>query len=92
MNIHEYQAYELFRSYGIPVPYGELAHDAETARSITEKLGGKSVIKAQIHSGGRGKAGGVKLAKDPEERLNSSHHFESRMPPHRFSAHHKPDR
>ena len=67
MNIHEYQACELFRSYGIPVPYGELAHDAETARSITEKLGGKSVIKAQIHSGGRGKAGGVKLAKDPEE-------------------------
>jgi succinyl-CoA synthetase beta subunit len=67
MNIHEYQACELFRSYGIPVPRGGLALDGKTAYSITEGFGGRSVVKAQIHSGGRGKAGGVKLAASPEE-------------------------
>ena len=67
MNIHEYQASNLFREYGIPVPEGYLAETPEEAREASKMLGGRCVIKAQIHSGGRGKAGGVKLASDPDE-------------------------
>jgi len=67
MNIHEYQAKERFRAAGIPVPPGEVARTPEEAESLARKLGGKVVIKAQVHSGGRGKAGGVKLAGTPEE-------------------------
>ncbi len=67
MNIHEYQAKERFRAAGIPVPPGEVATTAEEAESIARKFGGTVVVKAQVHSGGRGKAGGVKLAKTPEE-------------------------
>ncbi len=68
MNIHEYQAKELFRKYGIPVGAGEVAHNTEEAIEITKKLGGTIwVVKAQIHAGGRGKAGGVKLCKSKEE-------------------------
>jgi succinyl-CoA synthetase beta subunit len=62
MNIHEYQAKEVFRKAGIPVPPGEVAETPEAAGEIAERLGGKVVVKAQVHSGGRGKAGGVKLA------------------------------
>ncbi|MEK7696987.1 MAG: ATP-grasp domain-containing protein, partial [Pseudomonadota bacterium] len=68
MNIHEYQAKELLRKYGVPVPPGSLAHSVEQAVAAAEELGGgRFVIKAQIHAGGRGKAGGVKIAHSLEE-------------------------
>ena len=67
MDIHEYQAKELLRSAGVPVPPGEVAETADEAEAIARKLGGRVVVKAQVHSGGRGKAGGVKLASTPEE-------------------------
>ena len=62
MNLHEYQARELFRAHGIPVPQGEVATSAAEAQAIAARVGGRVVIKAQVHAGGRGKAGGVKLA------------------------------
>ena len=62
MNLHEYQAKEIFTRYGIPVPQGALASSPEQARAAAKQLGGdKFVVKAQVHAGGRGKAGGVKL-------------------------------
>lgn len=67
MNLHEYQAKELFRAAGIPVPPGEVAETPEEAQRIARRLGGPVVVKAQVHTGGRGKAGGVKLARTPEE-------------------------
>jgi len=67
MNIHEFQAKEIFRKAGIPVPPGEVAQTPEEAEAIAGKLGTRVVVKAQVHSGGRGKAGGVKLASTPEE-------------------------
>lgn len=67
MKIHEYQAKELFRQFRVPVPDGVLATTVEAAVSGGEKLGLPVVVKAQIHAGGRGKGGGVKLAKTPEE-------------------------
>ncbi len=67
MNIHEYQAKEVFRAAGIPVPPGEVARTPDEAEEIARRYGGMVVVKAQVHSGGRGKAGGVKLAKDPAE-------------------------
>jgi len=68
MNLHEYQARELLRRAGIPVPPGEVATTPAAAKAVAERLGnGKVVIKAQVHAGGRGKAGGVKLADTPEQ-------------------------
>ena len=67
MNIHEYQAKEIFRNAGIPIPPGEVATTPDEAEAIARKFGGTVVVKAQVHAGGRGKAGGVKLAKTPEE-------------------------
>ncbi len=67
MNLHEYQAREILRRYGIPVPDGDVATTPDEARAIAQRLGGRVVVKAQVHAGGRGKAGGVKLAKDPTE-------------------------
>lgn len=67
MNLHEYQARDLLRRQGIPVPPGEVATTPAEARTIAERFGGKVVIKAQVHAGGRGKAGGVKLAKTTAE-------------------------
>jgi succinyl-CoA synthetase beta subunit len=67
MDIHEYQAKERFRAAGIPVPPGEIATTADEAEAIASKYGGMVVVKAQVHSGGRGKAGGVKLAKSAAE-------------------------
>ena len=65
MNLHEYQAKDVFRGYGIPVPAGAVVESAEEAVAAAEKLGGSVwVVKAQVHAGGRGKAGGVKLARD----------------------------
>ncbi len=67
MNIHEYQAKEILRAHGIPVPPGEIATTPKEAVSIAEQYGGTVVVKAQVHSGGRGKAGGVKLATTADE-------------------------
>ena len=67
MNLHEYQAKELFARYGLPVLPGQVAESAEEARDIAASIGGTVVIKAQVQVGGRGKAGGVKLAHDPDE-------------------------
>jgi len=68
MNIHEYQAKEIFRKYGVPTPRGGVAFSGPEARKVAEELGGNLwVVKAQIHAGGRGKAGGVKLAKSLDE-------------------------
>src|SRR5690349_25113829 len=65
MNLHEYQSKEVFREYGIPVPAGKSAKSAEEAVAAAQSLGGNLwVVKAQVHAGGRGKAGGVKLARD----------------------------
>ncbi len=68
MNIHEYQAKSLFALNGVPAPEGYLAHNATEAEFAMRRLGVKvAVVKAQVHAGGRGKAGGVKLVKSPEE-------------------------
>jgi succinyl-CoA synthetase beta subunit len=67
MNIHEYQAKEILKRYGVPVPRGKVASTPEEAKAAAAELGGRCVVKAQIHAGGRGKGGGVKLAKSPEE-------------------------
>ena len=67
MKIHEYQAKEILARYGVRIPRGEVAYSKEEAREIAHRLGGPVVVKAQIHAGGRGKGGGVKLAKTPEE-------------------------
>src|SRR5207245_4952579 len=68
MKIHEYQAKEIFRRFGVPTPRGEMVTSAEEARKVAQKLGVPVVVvKAQIHAGGRGKGGGVKLARSPEE-------------------------
>lgn len=68
MNIHEYQAKQLFTVYGVPVPKGDIAECAANAAKVAEQLGGDAwVVKAQIHAGARGKAGGVKLARDARE-------------------------
>lgn len=68
MNLHEYQAKELLAKYGLPVQQGVLATNGEEAAAAFDKLGGKfAVIKAQVHAGGRGKAGGVKVVKSREE-------------------------
>jgi succinyl-CoA synthetase beta subunit len=65
VKIHEYQAKALLREFGVPVPAGEVAETPTQARAIAQKLGGRIVVKAQVHAGGRGKAGGIKLAEGP---------------------------
>ncbi|MBT2529571.1 ADP-forming succinate--CoA ligase subunit beta [Streptomyces flavidovirens] len=67
MDLFEYQARDLFAKHGVPVLAGEVIETPEAAREATERLGGKSVVKAQVKVGGRGKAGGVKLAATPDE-------------------------
>ena len=67
MKVHEYQAKSILARYGVPVPRGEVTDNPDEARQIAKRLGGRSVVKAQIHAGGRGKGGGVSLAKDPDE-------------------------
>lgn len=67
MNIHEYQAKNILRAYGVPIPPGDVATTPEEAEAIARRIGRTVVVKAQVHAGGRGKAGGVKLAKTPEE-------------------------
>ena len=68
MKIHEYQAKELFAKYNVPIPRGAVAFDVEAAKTVAQDLGGfPVVVKAQIHAGGRGKGGGVKLAQSLDE-------------------------
>src|SRR5690349_4134685 len=67
MKLHEYQSKMVFAKYGIPIPKGRVAATAEEAKHIAEELGGRVVIKSQVLVGGRGKAGGVKVARDPRE-------------------------
>ena len=68
MNVHEYQAKELLRKYGVPVPAGVLATTPAEAEQAARALKSEIVVvKAQVHAGGRGKAGGVKIAKSPSE-------------------------
>ncbi len=67
MKIHEYQAKEILRRYGVATPRGRVTDDPAEARRIAEEMGGKAVVKAQIHAGGRGKGGGVKVGKSPDE-------------------------
>jgi succinyl-CoA synthetase beta subunit len=67
VNIHEYQAKDILRAEGVPIPPGEVATTPDQVEAIAKKIGGMVVVKAQVHTGGRGKAGGVKLAKTPAE-------------------------
>src|SRR6188768_339852 len=68
MKIHEYQAKGILAKYGVPVPQGEVIFNASDAAAVAERLGGGTVVvKAQIHAGGRGKGGGVKVVKSPDE-------------------------
>lgn len=67
MNLHEYQAKRLFAEHGVPIPNGEVANTPTSVREIARELGGRVVVKAQVHIGGRGKAGGVKLANNPDD-------------------------
>lgn len=75
MNLHEYQAKRRFAEFGIPVPLGEVANTSDEAYEIAKKLGGVTVVKAQVFTGGRGKAGGVKVAKTPEEARTYAHNI-----------------
>ncbi len=67
MNLHEYQAKRLFAEHGVPIPNGDIATTPVEAREIARELGGKVVVKSQVLIGGRGKAGGIKLANNPDE-------------------------
>jgi succinyl-CoA synthetase beta subunit len=67
MKIHEYQAKQIMTEFGVPVPRGRVARSPQEARQVAEELGGPVVVKAQIHAGGRGKGGGIKLASTPQE-------------------------
>jgi len=67
LKLHEYQAKRIFAKYGVPIPEGDVATTPEEARAIAERIGGPVVVKAQVLVGGRGKAGGVKLARTPAE-------------------------
>jgi len=67
MKIHEYQAKALLARYGVPVPRGEVVHTVPDAELAAQRLGGTVVVKAQIHAGGRGKGGGVKVVKSPDQ-------------------------
>jgi succinyl-CoA synthetase beta subunit len=67
MKIHEYQAKAILAKYGVPVPKGGVADSPEAAKKLAEDMGGKAVVKAQVHAGGRGKAGGVKLVSSADE-------------------------
>ncbi|MBV9026372.1 MAG: ADP-forming succinate--CoA ligase subunit beta [Streptomycetaceae bacterium] len=72
MDLFEYQARDLFAKHGVPVLNGEVIDTPEAAREVTERLGGRVVVKAQVKTGGRGKAGGVKLAGSPEEAVEKA--------------------
>ena len=86
MKLHEYQAKALMAQYGVPIPRGQIASTPSDAQRITEELGGRSVIKAQVHAGARGKAGGI-----IPRQLPSGSRRRSRLPPRQATGHH-PDR
>lgn len=87
MKLHEYQAKEIFAGYGIPIPPGHLATTPEQARQATVELGGRAVVKAQVHAGGRGKAGGIKIAQSPEQAEQTAREFlGSRLVTHQTDA------
>ncbi len=67
MKIHEYQAKAILAQFNVPVPRGQVAFNAEEAEAAAKEIGGSVVVKAQIHAGGRGKGGGVKVAKNAAE-------------------------
>ena len=67
MKIHEYQAKQILQKHGVPIPQGEVTDNPSKAREIAEKIGPKVVLKAQVHAGGRGKGGGIKLVGNPQE-------------------------
>jgi succinyl-CoA synthetase beta subunit len=67
MKLHEYQSKQIFAKYGIPIPKGQVASTSVQVKQITDELGGRAVIKAQVLVGGRGKAGGIRLVKNSEE-------------------------
>ncbi len=75
MKLHEYQSKAIFAKYGIPVPRGRVAGSASEAKQIAEELGGRVVVKAQVLVGGRGKAGGIRLAKSPKEVEETATHL-----------------
>jgi succinyl-CoA synthetase beta subunit len=75
VDLHEYQAKRLFAEHGIPIPSGDVAYTPAEAKTIAEKLGGDVVVKAQVHTGGRGKAGGVKLAHSAAEAAAAAAHI-----------------
>ena len=86
MKIHEYQAKALLARHGVPVPRGEVAQTVEEAEAAAKQIGGSVVVKAQIHAGGRGKGGGVKVAK------NAAEAREHRRKDSGHDAGHAPDR
>ena len=67
MKLHEYQSKKMFESNGVPIPRGSVANSASEVKQIAEELGGRVVVKSQVFVGGRGKAGGIRLAKTPTE-------------------------
>ncbi|MFN2225009.1 MAG: ATP-grasp domain-containing protein, partial [Anaerolineae bacterium] len=67
MKLHEYQSKRIFAKFGVPIPQGDVATTPEEARRITARLGKRVVVKSQVLVGGRGKAGGIRLANDPDE-------------------------
>jgi succinyl-CoA synthetase beta subunit len=67
LNLHEYQSKRIFAKFGIPIPHGEVATTPSEARDIAVRLGGKVVVKSQVLVGGRGKAGGIKVAQNPDD-------------------------
>ena len=75
MKIHEYQAKGILRQHGVPVPRGRVAFSAEEAKTAAEELGGRVVVKAQIHAGGRGKGGGVKIADNADQAAEFAGHM-----------------
>ena len=72
MDLFEYQARDMFEAHGVPVLAGIVAHTPEEAKAAAEKIGGVTVVKAQVKAGGRGKAGGVKVAKTADEAFEHS--------------------
>lgn len=72
MKIHEYQAKEIFASFGIPVPKGKIAFSADEARNLAAEIGRPVMVKAQVHVGGRGKAGGIKYCANPDEAYSNA--------------------
>jgi succinyl-CoA synthetase beta subunit len=67
VKLHEYQSKRIFAQYGVPIPQGDMATTPEQVRQIAARLGKRVVIKSQVLVGGRGKAGGIRLASDPDE-------------------------